>query len=75
MENTANFEMLTGEYSASPDQLAHDLAIARVIKSQEVPATASAYTYYGAYIKFLREFEAVIESRMLPEEAESDASI
>lgn len=58
-----NLEMLTGPFPVSPDQLAHCLALAKVIKSQEVPAASSGYTYYGAYIKYLREFETVIASR------------
>ena len=64
-----NLEMLTGTFPVSPDQLAHDLALAKVIKSQDVPASASGYTYYGAYIKYLREFETVIAGRALPEES------
>jgi hypothetical protein len=64
-----NIEMLTGTFSVSPDQLAHDLAVAKVIKSADVPASASGYTYYGAYIKYLREFETVIAARTLPEES------
>lgn len=63
-----NLEMLTGTFPVSPDQLAHDLAVAKVIKSQDVPASASGYTYYGAYIKYLREFETVISARAIPEE-------
>lgn len=64
-----DFTMLTGKFPVSPDQLAHDLAIAKIIKSQDVPASASGYTYYGAYIKYLREFETVIASRAIPEES------
>lgn len=64
-----NSEMLTGAFPVSSDQLAHDLAISRLIKSGEVPASASGFTYYGAYIKFLREFETVIAARVLPEES------
>lgn len=54
----------------APDQLAHDLAVAKLIKSGAVPASASGYTYYGAYIKYLREFETVIANR-IPEESEN----
>ena len=60
-----NLEMLTGAFPVTPDQLAHDLAIAKLIKSNVVPATASGYTYYGAYIKYLREFETVIANRIV----------
>lgn len=49
-----NLEMLTGTFPVAPDQLAHDLAVAKLIKSGAVPASASGYTYYGAYIKYLR---------------------
>lgn len=63
-----DFSSLTGEFSISPEQLAHDLAIAKVIKSGDVPASASGYTYFGAYINYLREFETVIETRMDLEE-------
>lgn len=66
-----NLEMLTGTFPVSPDQLAHDLAVAKVIKNQEVPASASGYAYYGAYIKYLREFETVISSRIIQEEPEN----
>lgn len=66
-----NLEMLTGDFPVSPNQLAHALAVAKVIKSQEVPASASGYTYYGAYIKYLREFETVISSRTAQEEPEN----
>ena len=59
-----NLEMLTGTFPVAPDQLAHDLAVAKLIKSGAVPASASGYTYYGAYIKYLREFETVIANRM-----------
>ena len=62
-----NLEMLTGAFPVPPDQLAHDLAVAKVIKSSDVPSSASGYTYYGAYIKYLREFEAVIASRTVQE--------
>lgn len=67
-----NLEMLTGDFPVSPDQLAHDLAVAKVIKSQEVPASASGYTYYGAYIKYLREFETVISSRIIQDQEEPE---
>lgn len=63
-----NLEMLTGSYPVSADQLAHDLAIAKLIKSGSVPPSASGFTFYGAYIKYLREFETVIAARTLPEE-------
>lgn len=63
-----NLEMLTGSFPVSPDQLAHDLAIAKLIKSGCVPASASGFTFYGAYIKYLREFETVIAARAIPEE-------
>lgn len=63
-----NLEMLTGTFPASPEQLAHDLAIAKVIKSSDVPSSASGYTYYGAYIKYLREFETIIAARAFLEE-------
>ncbi len=66
-----NLEMLTGAFPVPPDQLAHDLAVAKVIKSSDVPSSASGYTYYGAYIKYLREFEAVIASRTVQEEPEN----
>lgn len=66
-----NLEMLTGAFSVPPDQLAHDLAVAKVIKSSDVPSSASGYTYYGAYIKYLREFETVIASRTVLEEPEN----
>ena len=62
--------MLTGTFPVAPDQLAHDLAVAKLINSNEVPASASGYMYYGAYIKYLREFETVIASR-LTEESEN----
>ena len=75
MGTPAKFEMLTGDYFVSPDQLAHDLAIAKVIKSQEVPASASGYAYFGAYIRYLREFEVVIEDRMLKDEEQEDGSV
>lgn len=65
-----NIEMLTGPFPVSPDQLAHDLAIAKVIKCQDVPASASGFTYYGTYIKYLREFETVIAARCIPEESQ-----
>lgn len=65
-----NLEMLTGTFPVAPDQLAHDLAVAKLIKSGAVPASASGYAYYGAYIKYLREFETVIANR-LPEESEN----
>lgn len=65
-----NLEMLTGTFPVAPDQLAHDLAVAKLIKSGAVPASASGYTYYGAYIKYLREFETVIANR-IPEESEN----
>ncbi|MFR2046901.1 MAG: hypothetical protein ACLS3U_03070 [Lachnospiraceae bacterium] len=65
-----NLEMLTGTFPVAPDQLAHDLAVAKLIKSGTVPASASGYTYYGAYIKYLREFETVIANR-IPEESEN----
>lgn len=67
-----NLEMLTGTFPVAPDQLAHDLAVAKLIKSGAVPASASAsgYAYYGAYIKYLREFETVIVNR-IPEESEN----
>lgn len=65
-----NLEMLTGTFPVAPDQLAHDLAVAKLIKSNEVPASASGYMYYGAYIKYLQEFETVIASR-LTEESEN----
>ena len=51
-----NLDMLTGTFQVPADQLAHDLAVAKVIKSADVPSSASGYTYYGAYIKYLREF-------------------
>lgn len=63
-----NLEMLTGTFPVAPDQLAHDLAVAKLIKSGAVPASASGY--YGAYIKYLREFETVIVNR-IPEESEN----
>lgn len=66
-----NLEMLTGAFPVPPDQLAHDLAVAKVIKSSDVPSSASGYTYYGAYIKYLREFETVIASRTVLEEPEN----
>ena len=75
MGNKTNVEMLTGEYFVSPDQLAHDLAIAKIIKSQGVSPMASGYAYYGAYIKYLREFEAVIENRSLESEGSEYARI
>ena len=59
-----NLEMLTGTFPVAPDQLAHDLAVAKLIKSGAVPASASAY------IKYLREFETVIANR-IPEESEN----
>lgn len=62
--------MLAGDFPVSPDQLAHDLAIAKLIKSNDVPASASGYTYYGAYIKYLREFETVVANR-IQEESEN----
>lgn len=65
-----NLEMLTGTFPVAPDQLAHDLAVAKLIKSGTVPASASGYTYYGAYIKYLREFETVIANR-IPEESKN----
>lgn len=65
-----NLEMLTGTFPVAPDQLAHDLAVAKLIKSGTVPASASGYAYYGAYIKYLREFETVIANR-IPEEPEN----
>ena len=40
-----NLEMLTGTFPVAPDQLAHDLAVAKLIKSGAVPASASGYTY------------------------------
>lgn len=63
-----NLDMLTGDFPVTPDQLAHDLAIAKVIKCRDVPASASGYTYYGAYIQYLREFETVIAARTIQEE-------
>ena len=60
---TVSFDMLTGEYPVPDGQLIHDLAMAKVIKSPDVPPSASGYTYYGAYIRYLREFEAVVGSR------------
>lgn len=65
----SDLSMLTGAFPVSADQLAHDLAISRLIKSGDVPASASGFTYYGAYIKYLREFETVIAARALPEES------
>ena len=61
-----NLEMLTGTFPVAPDQL----AVAKLIKSGAVPASASGYAYYGAYIKYLREFETVIANR-IPEESEN----
>ena len=75
MENKTNMEMLTGEYSVSPEYLAHSLAIAKVIKTQGVPPAASGYAYYGAYIRYLREFETVIENRSLESEEPEYARI
>ncbi len=69
-----NPEFLTGTYPVSPGQLAHDLAIAKLIKCADVPGSASDYLYYGTYIKFLREFEVVVESRRVSEE-EEDAGL
>lgn len=63
-----DFEFLTGDVLVSSDQLAHDLALARLIKSGDVPPSASGYSYFGAYTKYLREFEVVIESRMSAQE-------
>ena len=64
-----NLEMLTGTFPVAPDQLAHDLAVAKLIKSGAVPASASGYAYYGAYIKyFTGNFETVIANR-IPEES------
>ncbi len=74
MYNTDIFDMLTGDFPVSPDQLAHDLAVAKVIKSQDVPASSSGYTYYGAYIKYLREFETVIYSRIIQGELQNVSS-
>lgn len=66
-----NLEMLTGAFPVPADQLAHDLAVAKVIKSADVPSSASGYTYYGAYIKYLREFETIIAARAAQEEPEN----
>lgn len=66
-----NLDMLTGTFPVPADQLAHDLAVAKVIKSADVPSSASGYTYYGAYIKYLREFETIIAARAAQEEPEN----
>ena len=65
-----NLEMLTGTFPVAPDQLAHDLAVAKLIKSGTVPASAYGYTYYVAYIKYLREIDTFIANR-IPEESEN----
>lgn len=66
-----NLDMLTGTFQVPADQLAHDLAVAKVIKSADVPSSAFGYTYYGAYIKYLREFETIIAARAAQEEPEN----
>jgi hypothetical protein len=58
-----DFSLLSGSFSVPADQLAHDLAIARLVKSADVPAGSTAFCYFGAYIEYLREFEVVIASR------------
>lgn len=50
-------------FQVEPEQLAHDLTLLKLAKSQELTPQSNEWEYYDAYVKTLHEFITVIEDK------------
>lgn len=50
-------------FDISPEQLAHDLAIARLVHESELLANKDMWSYYDKYTEFYNGFKAIIQDK------------
>ncbi|MBP2663530.1 MAG: hypothetical protein H6Q71_1478 [Firmicutes bacterium] len=50
-------------FQVNPEQLAHDLALLKLAKTNKLSSQSSEHEYYDQYIETLHEFTVIIEDK------------
>ena len=58
-----NHDKVGEGFSVEPEQLAHDLTLLMLSKSEELTKQSSEWDYYDAYVKTLQKVTDVIEEK------------